>query len=223
MAVRLQWRLPCWIMGGVMGGTPKLRLEHSYCVVEKGLSPALCAKIVETGEAAESMDAQVIRDPKNNVRNSTVSWIGYGDETMWLYDAVTQIVRETNERLWRWTLSGPESMQYTRYGEEQYYTWHADQRRKPYPPEDRRWPGLTRKLSVVVSLSGADDYEGGDFMLETMDAPPLASEQRLKTLRELRNMGNVLIFPSFLYHQVTAVTAGYRRSLVAWFLGPPFV
>jgi PKHD-type hydroxylase len=113
-------------------------------------------------------------------------------------------------------------MQYTRYGPEQYYTWHADQRRRPYPADDQRWPGLTRKLSAVVSLSSSSEYQDGDFQLEILDAPPDQPDRRLKTLSEIRNMGSVLVFPSFLYHQVRPVSAGQRRSLVAWFLGPPF-
>ncbi len=200
-----------------------MRLEHPYCIVDKGLSAALCQRIVEAGEAAETMDAQVVRDPENTVRNSTVSWLGLETDTAWLFDALGTIVRDTNARLWNWTLSGPESMQYTRYGPEQYYTWHADQRRRPYPPDDRRWPGLTRKLSAIVSLSNSADFEGGDFLLEIPDAPPDQPDRRLKTLVEIRNMGSVLVFPSFLYHQVSTVTAGHRRTLVAWFLGPPFV
>jgi PKHD-type hydroxylase len=45
----------------------------------------------------------------------------------------------------------------------------------------------------------------------------------LKTLSEVRQIGTAVIFPSHLYHRVTPVTAGTRRSLVAWFVGPPFV
>lgn len=200
-----------------------MRLEHPYCVVEQGLSAAFCRRIVEAGESTDAMPGEVALDPTNSVRKSSVSWFSYEPESAWLFNALNTVVRDANDRLWNWTLSGSESMQYTRYGAEQYYAWHADQRRQPYPPEDTRWPGLTRKLTAVVSLSPADEYQGGDFMLETLDAPPDAPDRRLKTLSEIRNMGSVLVFPSFLYHQVTAVTAGYRRSLVAWFLGPPFV
>jgi PKHD-type hydroxylase len=200
-----------------------VRLEYPYYIVDRGLSLEVCRRIIEAGESAEAMAAQVIRDPQNNVRNSTVSWLGFDAGTAWLFNALGTIVREANERLWKWTLSGPESMQYTRYGPEQYYTWHADQRRRPYPPDDQRWPGLTRKLSAVVSLSDGQNFQGGDFQLEVLDSPPDQPDRRLKTLAEIRNMGTVLVFPSFLYHQVRPVTAGERRSLVAWFLGPPLV
>lgn len=200
-----------------------MRLEHPYCIVERGLTRAFCQRIIETGEQAETMPGTVIRDPEKNTRDSTVAWISYSPETAWLFDAVGGLVADVNARYWNWTLSGPESMQYTHYGTDQYYTWHADQRKKPYPPDDSRWPGLTRKITAVFSLCDHADYSGGEFMLETLELPPHEADRRLKSLPEIRNMGNVLIFPSFLYHQVTAVTAGHRRSLVAWFLGPPFV
>ena len=199
-----------------------MRLEHPYCVVDRAFSPAFCERIVETGEAAETMDGEVIRDPENMVRKSVVSWLGYSDEIAWLYDALTQVVSDANKRHWNWVLSGPESMQYTRYGPDQYYGWHADQRKKPYPSDDRRWPGLTRKITAVVSLSSHEDYEGGNFMIETLERPPQEQDKRLKSLPEVRSLGSILIFPSFLYHQVTNVSSGRRRSLVAWFLGPPF-
>ena len=134
-----------------------MRLEHPYYIIDRALSPALCQRIVEFGEAADAMKAQVVRDPENKVRSSTVSWLGYDSETAWLFDAIGTIVRDANTQLWNWILSGPESMQYTRYGSDQFYTWHADQRRKPYPPDDQRWPGLTRKLSAIVSLSESAD------------------------------------------------------------------
>lgn len=200
-----------------------MRLEHPYCVIDGAFSPAFCARIVETGESAEPVDGQVIRDPENIVRKSVVSWLSYTAEMEWLFDAMATIVADANARCWNWTLSGPESMQYTSYRQGQYYGWHADQRRKPYPPDDTRWPGLTRKITAVVSLSDDADYQGGEFMVETLELPPHESERRLKRLPEIRNIGTVLVFPSFLYHQVTGVTAGRRRSLVAWFLGPPFV
>ena len=200
-----------------------MRLEHPYCVIDQALSPALCERIIETGEAAEPMDAQVVRDPENNVRNSTVSWLSFSPEIAWLFEAISIVVNDANERHWNWTLSGPESMQYTSYKTNQHYGWHADQRKKPYPADDSRWPGLTRKLTAVISLSSHSAFKGGEFMLETLEDPPHQPERRFKTLAEIRTIGSVLVFPSFLYHQVTPVTDGQRRSLVTWFLGPPFV
>lgn len=200
-----------------------MRLQHPYCVISQAFTPDVCERIIAAGEATQAMNAEVAHDPTNSVRDSTVAWLRQGPETAWLYAALTQLVDSTNARLWKWQLSMAESMQYTHYGPGQHYGWHADQRRKPYPDDDKRWPGLLRKLTVVVTLADGDSFEGGDFMVEVLEAPPDAPERRLKTLSEVRRMGAAVIFPAHLYHQVTPVTAGSRRSLVAWYLGPPFV
>jgi PKHD-type hydroxylase len=76
---------------------------------------------------------------------------------------------------------------------------------------------------VTVQLSQEGDYEGGDFELEEVQKAPDRAGQRIKALTEARQRGTVLVFPSFLYHRVTPVTSGMRRSLVAWYLGPPWV
>lgn len=200
-----------------------MRLEHPYCIVDQALSPEDCARVIETGLATKSMDAEVGHDPTNKVRNSTVAWLGQKPENDWIFKILVDMVNDANSRLWKWQVSAVESAQFTQYGPEQHYSWHADQRRKPYPPDDSRWPGLLRKLSVTLCLAEDNEFEGGDFMIETLETPPDAPEKRMKTIAEVRKKGTAVIFPSHLYHRVTPVTYGTRRSLVAWFLGPPFV
>ena len=58
-------------------------------------------------------------------------------------------------------------------------------------------------------LSKREDYEGGDFELPGEDITP-----------EMQEQGNLLVFPSYLVHRVTAVTAGRRDSLVHRAIGP---
>jgi len=199
-----------------------MRLEQPYCVNVGQFSAELCDRIIELGDSLPPMQAEVAHDPKSNLRDSKVSWIRHSPDTAWLYDLITAIIRETNQLYWNWALTGPESMQYTQYGPEQFYTWHADQRRKPYDA-DSRWPGQTRKISMSVHLSDARDYEGGEFVIEDIQTPPDDLDKRLKPLHEARTRGSAIIFPSHLYHRVNPVTSGIRRSLVTWFLGPPFV
>ena len=68
----------------------------------------------------------------------------------------------------------------------------------------------TRKLSMSVILNS--DYEGGDFEI-------FGLENKIPRLEE----GSIIVFPSFKEHRVTPVTRGIRYSLVAWFVGPPYV
>jgi PKHD-type hydroxylase len=37
-----------------------------------------------------------------------------------------------------------------------------------------------------------------------------------------KELGTVIVFPSFVIHEVKKITAGTRRSLVTWVNGPRF-
>ena len=69
--------------------------------------------------------------------------------------------------------------------------------------------GLDRKLSISIQLSDKLDYEGGNFEFEDITSS-----------MDFKEIGTIIIFPSYLRHRVTKVTSGIRRSLVAWFYGP---
>lgn len=79
--------------------------------------------------------------------------------------------------------------------------------------------GKIRKLSVTVNLSHPDEYEGGNLRF---DCGPHTRGDRFVECEEIRPRGSIVVFPSHIYHQVTPVESGTRRSLVMWSLGPPF-
>jgi len=74
----------------------------------------------------------------------------------------------------------------------------------------------TRKLSLSLILSDPDDYEGGDFYIQTGSPDPE------KLIKMEQKKGRVLAFPSFMIHGVAPVTKGTRRSIVVWVDGPKF-
>jgi PKHD-type hydroxylase len=37
-----------------------------------------------------------------------------------------------------------------------------------------------------------------------------------------KKQGTVIVFPSYVLHEVTPITQGTRHSLVAWLAGDPF-
>ena len=41
-------------------------------------------------------------------------------------------------------------------------------------------------------------------------------------VKEVVPRGSIVVFPSFLYHEVKPITKGTRYSLVVWFIGKPF-
>jgi hypothetical protein len=96
-----------------------------------------------------------------------------------------------------------------------FHRWHHDTLSAP-PDPSRSGPPPARKLSFSLQLSDPDTYEGGDFQIRGEDGH--VDEALWRTMRQ---KGSFLIFPGVIPHRVTTVTAGERRSLVGWVLGPP--
>jgi len=134
------------------------------------------------------------------IRSCTVRWLD--DE--WLQSLLWSYVEQANKSGFQVAVDRRAEMQFTEYKAEQgaHYNWH----------HDVHWNGQSafdRKLSVTVQLSGADEYEGGDFEFD-----------EVKTNADFRSKGTVLVFPSVLRHRIHPITSGTRRALVAWFFGP---
>ena len=139
------------------------------------------------------------------VRNSDVKFLFPNSITSWIFQRMTMVVNEMNDRFFNFALNGFEQgLQLTRYdGEgEQHYDWHVD----------RGMGTGQRKLSLTVQLSDPDDYEGGDLQLRFGKEPITIGKER----------GLIALFPSYTMQRVTPVTKGTRYSLVAWVAGPPF-
>jgi len=92
--------------------------------------------------------------------------------------------------------------------------------------------GMHRKLSFTIQLTDPDEYEGGHFQwLEPQgEFNKLDSSLQVDLNNAVRTVpfsskskGSMIIFPSFLYHQVTPVLRGTRISLVGWCVGRPYV
>ena len=68
-----------------------------------------------------------------------------------------------------------------------------------------------RKLSLTVQLSEESEYEGGELRLEndTSGAYHLNKE-----------IGQGVVFPSWIRHEIKPITKGTRYALVAWQRGP---
>lgn len=196
-----------------------MRLKYPMWHWRRALTEEDCEKVVAVGDALHRQQAQVgmAKPEVTEARDSEVAWIPRDEEQRWIYDMLGEFVNEANDRAWGWALSDLEPIQYTVYKPGGHFVWHTDQSRTPRPG------GMIRKVTAVVSLSGASDYEGGGFELEIPVTGPDEVEDRIHKMEFLRTRGAVLVFPSFLYHRVIPLTAGTRKSLVAWCQGPRFV
>jgi len=171
------------------------------------------------------------------VRDSEVAWL----DDSWIFDLISPYIHFANENAgWKFDIDGSESFQFTVYKPGGFYGWHADGTSDHSRKIKRFIPGITplanngkpplthtrnpnhvgkiRKLSMTLNLNEPGDYEGGVL---NFDFGPQATE-RFHECTEIAPRGSLIVFPSFIYHQVTPVTRGTRYSLVLWSLGPPF-
>ena len=78
-----------------------------------------------------------------------------------------------------------------------------------------------RKLSLTLQLTDKTEYEGGDFQFAWIqyDKKGLVN---IITVDDTKDIGTIIVFPSFIYHQVLPITKGKRESLVNWSIGKGF-
>tara|TARA_R100001460_G_scaffold94003_2_gene136030 strand:+ start:1086 stop:1706 length:621 start_codon:yes stop_codon:yes gene_type:complete len=205
-----------------------MNLENYFYVFSGALPSRLCDDLVNYGEQKTKLTATTgdfIKEPETaqdfaklyKTRNSSVCWL---DEP-WIYNAILPFVREANVQAgWNFELERSESCQWTKYAESQHYTWHQDSFKKPTNQPGSPFHGLTRKISVTVSLVDGDSYEGGDLEFDLRNNGD--SSPNIITSQDARKKGSIIIFPSFIWHRVAPVVKGTRYSLVIWSCGKPF-
>ena len=213
------------------------------CIVQsRAISPEICDEIIELGLNETSLGFGQIGGgeeghEEHKTRKSGVGWVDR-DATLsdgkTLFDHITPIVRNVNADFFKFDLNFHETYQFTIYkAPDEHYHWHCDGHFETYKEEDCKGDpdkeeriGGYRKLSYSVNLTHPDNYEGGHF--EWTDPYGLNPMQMNKdnivyrNQQSAREQGSIIIFPSFVYHQVTPVTRGMRHSLVGWIAGPTF-
>ena len=96
----------------------------------------------------------------------------------------------------------------------QHYSWQVKNYIKTYN-------GKTRKLSLTLQLTDKTKYEGGDFQLKWIQNNK-KDLLNIVTIDDAKDIGTVIVFPSFIHHQILPITKGKRESLVNWSLGKSF-
>jgi PKHD-type hydroxylase len=139
-----------------------------------------------------------------NVRDSKISWLYPTDGMDWVFRRVTDIVLNLNERFFQFDLFGlNEGFQFTNYeAPSGKYGKHVD----------RGMNMPVRKLSISIQLTNPDEYEGGELYLYDADKGNLMD----------KTQGTLILFPSYVLHEVMPVTKGERNSLVTWVTGKQF-
>ena len=202
-----------------------MNYKKLFYYFDSALSPFLCDKIIKegysnnpdfalTGGTGYTRSKKEIEKTKE-IRNSNVSWIN----DWWVKKELEPYVKRANEMAgWNFNFTKSEASQFTIYEPGEYYDWHRDAQNYPYTQGEQK--GLIRKLSVTVSLSNPEDYEGG--FLEFAREKDF-NKKCFHTVREILPRGSICVFPSYTWHRISPVTKGKRLSLVQWNLGDSYV
>ena len=139
-----------------------------------------------------------------DARDSKVSWLYAVDNIEWVFRRVTDITLNLNERFFKFDLFGlNEGFQFTNYiSPSGKYGKHVD----------RGMNIPVRKLSISIQLTNPEEYEGGELYLY---------DDEKGTLMD-KTQGTLIMFPSYVLHEVMPVTKGERNSLVTWVTGKQF-
>jgi PKHD-type hydroxylase len=147
-------------------------------------------------------------DYKPNIREASIKWILEDSNSLWLYNLLISYIYSANNNYYKFNIDATtDPLQYSEYYGEQkgVFNWHFDLS-PTYP---------TRKLTLILQLSSPDEYEGGELQLKKY-----SEKDEIYNIE--KKLGKIIVFPSYLYHRVTPVTKGTRKSLVLWVGGAPF-
>ncbi len=181
---------------------------RSHHLVADAFSAAECDRIIAHAMGAQMRDAGLVKgQTAHSIRRADIAWLDDIVEASWVMDRMIRVVADANRDSFGFDLSDfGESAQVARYGAERegHFDWHTDIGAGIWAAK--------RKLTIVVQLSDPADYDGGALELRpdsnVTDVP--------------RRRGQAVLFPSFVLHRVTPVTAGERWSLTLWSHGPAF-
>jgi PKHD-type hydroxylase len=175
---------------------PLIEIKNAFTVEE-------CDQIIYHLKKKLAPSALAYDQINKEIRDSESVFINRFYDSEWIFEILAEHVLKTNNQYYGFELNYfGEGAQFTKYGIGQHYTWHKDFGSQFFS---------NRKLSMVVQLSDQSEYQGGE--LEFME--PFGRTA-------IKDKGAMIIFPSFEYHRVKAVTEGTRYSLVSWVSGAPF-
>ncbi|MFT5508917.1 MAG: PKHD-type hydroxylase [Hyphomicrobiaceae bacterium] len=176
--------------------------------VVKIFSPAECAEIIAIAHANVFRDAKLVGARQSQtLRRSQTSWLDDEGAANWVFQRLLTTFATTNRDHFDFALEEfAERMQVAWYEAlpADFFDWHIDTGSGAL--------AARRKLTMVVQLSEAESYSGGELQTNVDGHVRVAS----------RSVGSGLVLPSFMLHRVSPVTHGDRYSLTLWSHGPAF-
>ena len=177
---------------------------QNWAYMDNLFTPEECAQIIAIGNSKlEEAKVSGKNESNKDIRESQVAWL-YGGDIEFAFRRVTDAVLNLNNQFFNFDLFGmAEGFQFTRYDAPTgHYGMHID----------KMLNGTVRKLSLTIQLSSPEDYEGGELALQMSKDAEIMPKELCK----------MVVFPSYVLHEVRPITKGTRYSLVAWITGKPF-
>jgi len=176
---------------------------HNYAFSKNAFTPEECEKIINIANNKRYVTG-ITSGNIPDIRESEISWLYVNDDLEWLYRRLTDIILDLNNKYFNFDIFGlSEGLQFTNYkAPSGRYGKHMD----------RGYKSVVRKLSISIQLTDPKKYKGGELFLYDNEI----GEQLTK------DQGTLVMFPSFMLHEVKPVTEGERNSLVAWVTGNQF-
>lgn len=166
------------------------------------------AEVIRLAEAGRMARGGLVGGIQHhNIRRADISWLDDTGDAAWVMERIVQGVAEANRAAFDFAITDfHEKLQVAAYDESVagHYDWHSDIGDGPIAKQ--------RKLTIVVQLSDAGDYEGGELEFNLGGATHTAN----------RDQGAATLFASFMLHRVVPVSRGKRHSLTCWCHGPAF-
>jgi len=193
-------------------------LKHNYYYFKKAVPIQTCKKILKASRKKIVEEGTTVKGVDKITRDCHVAWIN----DTWIYDILNPFIHTANKNAgWNFQWDWNEASQFTIYEKGHYYGWHTDQEPKLMKHRDKNLNNKTRKISLTLQLTDKTKYEGGDFQFQWIDEKK-KSLLNIITIDDAKDVGTVIVFPSFIYHQVLPITKGKRESLVNWSIGKAF-
>jgi len=166
---------------------------------------------LKTGTVAQRENSKLSTSVNQEIRTSKTAFFSLNSSNRWIFEKLDEVLLAMNSEYFQMNVWGYDEIQYSEYREEDSgeYRWHMDTN---LSSENIEPNGGMRKLSMSLLLN--DDFEGGKFQMN------LSSEKKPQTIEMAA--GTLILFPSFMLHQITPVTKHIRKSLVLWLVGNKF-
>jgi len=188
-------------------------VRQSYYSFKSGITKEISEVIQNSFDEVNLASQSIVYSGKQNkgaissIRECKNFWI---PNTHWVSGMMFHFVNVANQINYNFDLQmWCGDIQYTIYdGPGTHYDWHTD-----FSPDFNK--DFVRKLSISLMLSSSEDYEGGELELDMGKGTNKNAKFKL-------DVGDLVVFPSNMWHKVNPITSGKRVCLVGWFGGPPF-